>query len=49
MTLLGLVIFITTSSKDLPHSLRFALGQGPDVYAAEDWPLSQTQEASKAH
>jgi hypothetical protein len=26
MTLLGMVIFITASSKDLTHSLRFALG-----------------------
>ncbi|MEO1403432.1 MAG: MFS transporter [Cyanobacteria bacterium J06635_1] len=33
MTLLGLVIFITTSSKDLAHSMRFALGRGHDVYA----------------
>ncbi|MEO0455645.1 MAG: MFS transporter [Cyanobacteria bacterium P01_A01_bin.114] len=33
MTLLGLIIFITTSSKDLAHSMRFALGRGRDVYA----------------
>ncbi|MGB3766327.1 MAG: MFS transporter [Phormidesmis sp.] len=33
MTLLGLVIFITTSSKDLTHSIRFALNGGRDVYA----------------
>ena len=33
MTLLGLVIFVTTSSKDLPHSIRFALAGGRDVYA----------------
>ncbi len=33
MTLLGLVIFITTSSKDLHHSVRFALAGGRDVYA----------------
>lgn len=37
MTAVGLVIFITTSSKDLPHSLRFALGEGRDVYAIEGW------------
>ncbi|NEP19116.1 MAG: MFS transporter, partial [Leptolyngbya sp. SIO4C1] len=33
MTLLGLIIFATASSKDLTHSLRFALGSGRDVYA----------------
>lgn len=33
MTLLGLAIFITHSSKDLPHSIRFALNGGRDVYA----------------
>ncbi|MEL6139824.1 MAG: MFS transporter, partial [Cyanobacteria bacterium J06628_6] len=33
MTLLGLFIFATTSSKDLAHSLRFALAGGRDVYA----------------
>ncbi|MEM9908438.1 MAG: MFS transporter [Cyanobacteria bacterium P01_D01_bin.44] len=33
MTLLGLIIFITTSSKDLAHSMRFAMGRGRDVYA----------------
>lgn len=33
MTLLGLLIFITASSKDLAHSIRFALGGGKDVYA----------------
>ncbi|MEY3867495.1 MAG: hypothetical protein RLZZ338_1386 [Cyanobacteriota bacterium] len=30
---LATLIFITFSSKDIPHSLRFALGQGKDVYA----------------
>lgn len=30
---LGMLIFLTQSSKDLPHSLKFALGQGQDVYA----------------
>lgn len=30
---LALVIFLTQSNKDLPHSLRFALGRGKDVYA----------------
>jgi MFS family permease len=29
----ALLIFLTRSSKDLPHSLRFALGRGRDVYA----------------
>lgn len=33
LTFLAIVIFITQSSKDLPHSLRFALGRGRDVYA----------------
>lgn len=35
MTFLGLLIFITTSSKDLDHSLRFSLGQGRDLYAVD--------------
>ena len=34
MTLLGLLIFITASSKDLPHSVQFALNGGRDVYAS---------------
>ena len=33
MTLLGLLIFVTTSSKDLTHSVRFSLSGGKDVYA----------------
>ncbi|MEL6159183.1 MAG: MFS transporter [Cyanobacteria bacterium J06623_5] len=33
MTLLGLLLFVTTSSKDISHSVRFALGGGIDVYA----------------
>ncbi|PSR12975.1 MFS transporter [filamentous cyanobacterium CCP3] len=35
MTLVGLVIFVTANSKDLSHSLGFALGSGRDVYATE--------------
>lgn len=35
MTLSGLLIFITTSSKDFSHSVRFALNGGRDVYAVE--------------
>lgn len=35
MTLLGFVIFTTASSKDLSHSLRFALSHGRDVYAVD--------------
>jgi hypothetical protein len=35
MSLVGLMIFVTTSSKDLPHSLRFALSSGKDVYAVD--------------
>jgi MFS family permease len=33
ITSLALVIFLTQSSKDLPNSLRFALGLAPDAYA----------------
>lgn len=33
MTMLGLIIFITTSSKDIKHSIRFSLRGGKDVYA----------------
>ncbi|MEO1386789.1 MAG: MFS transporter [Cyanobacteria bacterium J06634_6] len=35
MTLTGLAIFITASSKDLTHSIRFALNGGRDVYAVK--------------
>ena len=35
MTLSGLLVFITTSSKDLSHSVRFALNGGRDVYAVK--------------
>jgi MFS family permease len=33
LTALAIVVFLTQSSKDIPHSLRFALGKGRDVYA----------------
>lgn len=33
LTFLGILIFLTQSSKDLVGSLRFALGRGPDAYA----------------
>jgi hypothetical protein len=33
ITSLALVIFFTKSSKNLAHSLRFALGRTPDTYA----------------
>lgn len=33
LTFIAILIFLTQSSKDLPHSLRFALGRGRDVYA----------------
>ena len=33
VTLASLIIFVTLSSKDLAHSLKFALGPGQDVYA----------------
>ncbi|MEO0648846.1 MAG: MFS transporter, partial [Cyanobacteria bacterium J06650_10] len=35
MTFSGLLIFVTTSSKDLPHSVQFALNGGRDVYAVQ--------------
>ncbi|MBE9139318.1 MFS transporter [Nodosilinea sp. LEGE 07088] len=35
MTLVGLIVFATANSKDLSHSLRFALGHGRDVYAVD--------------
>jgi len=35
LTFLAIIIFLTQSSKDLPHSLRFALGKGKDVYATK--------------
>ncbi|BAY46369.1 general substrate transporter [Scytonema sp. HK-05] len=36
LTFLGILIFLTLSSKDLPSSLRFALGRGQDAYALKD-------------
>ncbi|MEA5619897.1 MFS transporter [Cronbergia sp. UHCC 0137] len=33
LTLLAILIFITQSSRNLPESLRFALGRGADIYA----------------
>lgn len=35
LTFSAIIIFLTQSSKDLPHSLRFALGKGKDVYATK--------------
>lgn len=35
MTFLGMVVFITASSKDLRHSMRFSLSHGRDVYAVD--------------
>ncbi|MEM6715967.1 MAG: MFS transporter, partial [Cyanobacteria bacterium P01_C01_bin.147] len=40
MTFFGLLVFITTSSKDLDHSLSFSLGRGRDLYAV-DLPASK--------
>ncbi|OCR00273.1 MFS transporter [Oscillatoriales cyanobacterium USR001] len=34
--MLATILFITKNSKDLPHSLRFSLGQGKDVYALKN-------------
>lgn len=39
MTCLGLVVFVTTSSKDLDHSLSFSLGRGRDLYAVDLPPV----------
>jgi MFS family permease len=33
VTLISVIVFSTLSSKDVPHSIRFAWGQGRDVYA----------------
>jgi MFS family permease len=33
VTLISVIVFSTLSSKDVPHSMRFAWGQGRDVYA----------------
>jgi len=33
LTALAIVVFLTQSSKDISHSLRFALGKGRDIYA----------------
>ncbi|MGB3612915.1 MAG: MFS transporter [Elainellaceae cyanobacterium] len=35
LVLLGLLVFITLSSKDLAHSIQFSLGQGRDLYAVD--------------
>ncbi|MEM9217403.1 MAG: MFS transporter [Cyanobacteria bacterium P01_F01_bin.150] len=35
MIVFGLIVFLTHSSKDLMHSLKFALGKGKDVYAVD--------------
>nr|WP_277874460.1 MULTISPECIES: MFS transporter [unclassified Leptolyngbya] len=39
LSLLGLLVFLTLSSKDLLHSVRFALGRGRDVYALDAVPV----------
>lgn len=36
LTFLSIFIFLTLSSKDLPSSVRFALGRGQDAYALKD-------------
>jgi MFS family permease len=36
LTGLGVLIFLACSSKDVAHSLRFALGRGTDVYAIQE-------------
>ena len=37
---LALVIFVTQCSKDLSHSVRFAIGRGTDVYALISIPVA---------
>lgn len=37
LTFLAIIIFVTQSSKDLPHSFRFALGRGQDIYAVSKY------------
>jgi len=32
---IAFVLFVTANSKDLPHSLQFALGRGRDLYALD--------------
>jgi len=44
LSLLGLLVFLTFSSKDLPHSLRFALGRGQDGYALDVIPAHLVKE-----
>ena len=36
LTFLAIIIFLTQSSKDLPHSFLFALGRGKDIYALDN-------------
>lgn len=36
MTIIGLIVFTTTSSKDINHSVKFALKGGKDVYAVSN-------------
>ncbi|WP_088890985.1 MFS transporter [Leptolyngbya ohadii] len=36
LALLGIVVFLTQSSKDVHHSLRFSLGRGRDFYAVHE-------------
>jgi MFS family permease len=38
LTTLALVVFLSLSSKDLPHSFRFATGRGHDLYAVKPLP-----------
>jgi len=38
LSILGLLVFLVFSSKDMAHSLRFALGRGRDLYALDGIP-----------
>lgn len=44
LSFLGLLVFLTLSSKDVQHSLRFALGRGRDIYALDVTPLRLAKE-----
>ena len=41
---LALIIFVTQSSKDLSHSLKFAIGRSPDLYAINSYSSSAKSE-----
>lgn len=44
LALLGMIVFLTQSSKNLRHSLRFGLGRGEDFYAIDLGTVSEYSE-----